>query len=125
MIDAPPIDCTDLSLDDVMNRIKKTIKVIEPQEKIFRLFLHHIPSHIFRGIDYRLIRELSKGAIHYELKTTMTQEENMPLSGSTKIGSLIHEFELFLGTQQIPDKNTILTLGADYINKREKREERP
>ncbi len=122
MIDAPPIDCADLSLDDVMNRIKKTIKVIEPQEKIFRLFLNHIPSHIFRGIDYRLIRELSKGAVHYELKTAIDQEENMPLSGSTKIGSLIHEFELFLGTQQIPNKNTILTLGADYIEKREKRE---
>lgn len=123
MINSDSINCSELSMDEVMNKIKKTIKEIEPQGKIFRIMLENIPSHIYRGIDFSTIREQSSEAVHYEIKATVVKEGESKQIETSKIDALTNEFEVFLRKQNIEDKELLLKLGLDYIQKIESKEE--
>jgi DNA repair protein SbcD/Mre11 len=124
MIDSGPINCSNLSLDEVMKCIKKTIKEIEPPGKVFRIILDGIPSHIYRGIDFSTIREQSSEAVHYEIKANVIKEGGSKASETSKIDALANEFEVFLRGQSIEEKETLLKLGLGYIQKIESREEK-
>lgn len=124
MISSDSIDCSNLSLDEVTNKIKKTIKEIEPSGKIFRVVLENVPSHIYRGIDFGTIREQSSEAIHYEIKADVIKEGESKAIETSKIDALTNEFEVFLRKQNIDEKGTLLKLGLDYIQKIESRDEK-
>lgn len=123
MIDAPPINCSDLSIEEIMRNIKKTIKKIGPQDKIFRVKLENIPSHVYRGIDFNQIRELSKGAVHFEIKSDVIREGELQVSENYKIESIAGEFEKFLRRQELLNKELLLKLGLEYIQKVELKDE--
>ena len=124
MADPDPINCSKLSLDEIMKCIKKTIKEIEPQGKVFRIVLENIPSHIYRGLDFSTIREQSSEAIHYEIKANVIKEGESKASETSKIDALSNEFEVFLRKQDIDEKETLLKLGLEYIQKIEAKEEK-
>ena len=124
MIDPNPINCSNLSLDEIMKQIKKTIKEIEPRGKVFRIALESVPSHVYRGIDFSLIREISRDAVHYEIKANVIQGGESKPSDTSKIEALANEFEVFLGKQNIDERETLLKLGLNYIQKIESKEER-
>ncbi len=124
MVDPGPINCSNLSLDEVMKCIKKTIKEIEPSGKVFRIVLDSIPSHIYRGIDFSTIRAQSSEAVHYEIKANVIKEGGSKASETSKIDALANEFEVFLRAQSIEEKETLLKLGLGYIQKIESREEK-
>ena len=124
MIDSGPINCSNLSLDEVMKCIKKTIKEIEPRGKVFRIILDGIPSHIYRGIDFSTIRAQSSEAVHYEIKANVIKEGEAKASETSKIDALANEFEVFLRKQSIEEKETLLKIGLEYIQKIESREEK-
>ncbi|UCD14062.1 MAG: exonuclease SbcCD subunit D [Thermoplasmatales archaeon] len=123
MIDAPCIDCSNLSIEEVVKNIKDTIRKIEPKGKIFRIRLVNIPSHIYRGIDFNQIRDLSKGSVHFEIKSDVLKEEESQISENYKIESIAGEFEKYLRKQQLPDKEVLLKLGLEYIQKVESKDE--
>lgn len=123
MIDTKPIICTDLTLDKIMKKIKDTIRGLKPQGKIFRIILENIPSHIYRGIDFSVIRKMSNEAVHYEIKANMDKDGESRSSETSKIDALAQEFKLFLQKQDIKEKETLLKLGMSYIEKIETREE--
>ena len=124
MVDSGPINCSNLSLDEVMKCIKKTIKEIESPGKVFRIVLDSIPSHIYRGIDFSTIRAQSSEAVHYEIKANVIKEGGSKASETSKIDALANEFEVFLRGQSIEEKETLLKLGLEYIQKIESREEK-
>jgi len=124
MIDSGPINCSNLSLDEVMKCIKKTIKEIEPRGKVFRIILDGIPSHIYRGIDFSTIRVQSSEAVHYEIKANVIKEGDAKASETSKIDALANEFEVFLKGQSIEEKETLLKIGLEYFQKIESREEK-
>ena len=124
MIDANPLKCSDLSIDKIMKEIKKSITEIKPNGKIFRIVLDDIPLHIYRGIDFRAVREASKGAVHYEIKANVLKEGKSKPLVTSKIGALVNEFEMFFKKQNIDEKEILLKLGVDYIEKIEAKEER-
>jgi len=124
IVNSNPIDCSSLSLDEVMSKIKKTIKEIEPSGKVFRIMLENIPSHIYRGIDFSTIREHSGEAVHYEIKPNVIKEGDSKAIETSKIDALTNEFSLFLRKQDMDEKETLLKLGLDYIQKIDSREEK-
>ena len=123
VIDAGPIDCSNLTLDEVMKKIKETIMRIKPRGKIFRIMLEAIPLHIYRGIDFSAIRELSSAAVHYEIKANVIKEGESKPSETSKIDALAHEFEMLIRKQDMRERETLLKLGLGYIQKIEAREE--
>jgi DNA repair exonuclease SbcCD nuclease subunit len=123
MLDSKPIKCSNLKLEEIMNKIKHTVQEIKPQEKTFRITLDEIPSHVYRGIDFSEIRALSSDAIHYEIKANVIKEGESKKSTSSKIDALTNEFKQFIESQELNDKELILDLGIGYIEKIEAREE--
>lgn len=123
MIDVPPIKCSKLRLEQVMEKIKKTVKEIKPQEKTFRIVLEDISPEIYRGLDFNEIRKLSHDAVHYEIKVDIAKDKEKRLTGSSKIDALAREFELFLKNQDVEDKKLLLEIGIGYIEKIEARDE--
>jgi len=123
MIDTKPIRCFNLSLDEVMKKIKDTVRVVEPAGKIFRIILEDIPSHIYRGIDFSEIRAQSNKAAHYEIKAMIVRDGDSGFSENSRINALSQEFRTFLGNQNIEEKETLLEIGMDYIERVEARDE--
>ena len=123
MIDIKPIKCTNLKLDQVMKKIRETIKEIKPKEKTFRITLDDIPAHIYRGLDFNEIRKLGRESVHYEIKADIIKDEQEKKSNSSKIDALVNEFTQYIEQTKIDDKKTIIDLGIGYIEKIEARDE--
>ncbi|RLF28808.1 MAG: exonuclease SbcCD subunit D [Thermoplasmata archaeon] len=124
MIDTPPIQCQHLSITEIMKKIGEIIEKIDPKEKIFRINLKNIPMHIYRGIDFNTIREKSLGATHYEIKTDIIKEEKISQNTAYKINTVAEEFKTFLQQQNnIQEKEKLLKLGLQYIQKIETKKE--
>jgi DNA repair exonuclease SbcCD nuclease subunit len=123
MIDAPPIPCKTLTINTLMNRMKEAIQSVDPKGKIIRLILQDIPIHLYRSIDFRTIRELSAGAIHFELKPHIIREGGIYYLKSAKTMTLAGEFEEFLKSQSLQEKDVLLDLGMEYIHRVESKDE--
>lgn len=124
MVDAKPINCSKLKLDEVMKKIKQTVTEIKPKDKTFRITLDEIPTHIYRSLDFSEIKKLSNTAVHYEIKANIIKEEGQQKNtGTSKINKLANEFKEYLETQEIDEKETLLELGIGYIEKIEARDE--
>lgn len=124
MVDMPPLDCLNLTAEQIIKKIKEIILAIEPKDKIIRIHLENIPSYIQRGIDFHQLRDLSKNALHFEIKSTTTKTNEATLAVGYKMKSLADEFMKFLNTQSFPQKEMLLKLGLHYIHKNEERDEK-
>ena len=124
MVDAPSLDCSKLRIEEIVQKVKETIRSIDPKDKIIRVRLENIPSYIQRGIDFHQMRDFGKTAVHFEIKPTTIKTNEAALSKDTKMKSLAYEFEKFLTTQQYPEKKILLNLGLYYINKIEEQEKK-
>jgi exonuclease SbcD len=123
MIDTDPLDCSGLSAEQILKRIKETIQEINPKEKILRIRLENIPSQIQRGVDFRYLQALCKTAVHFEIKATPLKTDTAVLSEGYRMKSLADEFLKFLDTQTFPEKELLGKLGLAYINKNEEQDE--
>jgi exonuclease SbcD len=123
MVDVKPIKCSSLKLDEVMKKIKQTVQEIKLQEKTVRITLDEIPAHIYRGLDFNEIRELTSNAVHYEIKANVVKEDGEKFVSSSKLGALVNEFKNYVESQKIKEKESILELGIGYIEKIEAKEE--
>ena len=123
MIDVPPLDCSELNAEQILKKTKETILSIEPKDKIIRIRLENIPSHVQRGIDFHQIRTLSKAAVHFEIKSTSMKTDESALAEGYTMTSLADEFEKFLNAQPFPEKEMLKKLGLSYIHKIEELED--
>jgi len=123
MIDAAHINCSNLNIEEITRNIREIIQKIEPHNKIFRITLENIPSHIYRGIDFNQIRKLCSGAVHFEIKSDVIKEGELRVSENYKIESIASEFENFLRNRDITEKEVLLKLGLEYIQKIESKYE--
>jgi len=123
MIDPKPIKCSNLKIEEVMKKIRETVKDIQPKEKTIRITLDNISSHVYRGIDLGEIRKQCSDAVHFEIKANVKKDGETQTSSTSKIDALTREFKQFLENQEISEKETLLELGISYIEKIEAREE--
>ncbi len=125
MIDATPLDCSSLRIDQIFLQVKELIQAIEPKEKIIRLRLENLPAHIQRGIDFHQIHELGKTAVHFEVKPIPAKTEKTAAQENPTMKSLADEYELFLETQTYQEKPLLKKLGLHYIQRTEEQEKKP
>ena len=123
MLDYKPINCLNLTVDEVNNNIKEKIKEIKPNDKIIRIKLKNISPHDYRGLDFDVIKELTSKALHFEIKADTIKNNSAIINENSYIDSLAQEFELFLNNQNIENKELFLKLGINYIKKIEAKNE--
>lgn len=123
MMDVSPLDCSTLSAEQIMKKTKDIILSIEPKDKIIRIRLENIPSHVHRGIDFHQLQILSKTAVHFEIKSISMKTDEPSLAEGFTMTSLADEFKKFLNTQPFPEKEMLLKLGLSYIHKNEEHDD--
>ena len=123
MVDIKPINCSKLKIDEIMSTIRKSVKQLKPKEKTIRMTLEDIPSHVYRGIDFNEIRQLTKNGTHFELKANVIKKENEKIQTNSKINALAQEFKFFLEKENIKEKEKLAELGIAYIEKIEAKNE--
>jgi DNA repair exonuclease SbcCD nuclease subunit len=123
MVDQKPIECSNLKLEEIMKKIKDSVKDINPKDKTFRIILEDIPTQMYRNLDFSDIKKISSEAVHYEIKANITKDDESAISANSKIDALTNEFKQFIDRQNLPEKETLLELGIGYIDKIEAREE--
>jgi DNA repair exonuclease SbcCD nuclease subunit len=122
-IDTPIIDCYAKDIDKIMKEIIKTIQTIDPVDKIFRINLHHILSHQYRGLDFRVIRQQCQGCFHYEINVNIEEEDRKRFESYGKIDSLTKEFTRFINDQGFEKKDLLLKIGLEYLTKSVKKDD--
>lgn len=123
MIDTDPIMCSTLTIEEITDQIQGIIQTVKPKNKIVRIKLEKIPSHLYRSIDFNHIRSLSKGAVHFEIKSDIVTEGGKKIDEQYTITSIGDEFKQFLNDKDISDKKLLLNLGLEYIEKIESKDE--
>jgi DNA repair exonuclease SbcCD nuclease subunit len=123
VVDYPAIDCSNLTLNEIMSEIYKSIKEINPEGKVFRIILDQIPSHIFRGLDFNSIRKRCSASIHFEIRPRISVETHKNRNLGTKIDALSGEFIRFINENEIQEKDKLMVLGLEYIKKMESKKE--
>ena len=115
-IDTPSIECYGKNIEEIMKEIIQTIKKIEPIGKIFRINLEHILSHQYRGLDFRMIRQLCQGCLHYDISAYIEEQDRKRMESQGRIDSLTKEYTHFIKEQELEEKELILKKGLEYIN---------
>ncbi|MBN2603904.1 MAG: exonuclease SbcCD subunit D [Candidatus Thermoplasmatota archaeon] len=123
VVDYPSIECSNLTLNEVMSKIYRSIEDIDPANKVFRIVLDGVPSHIFRGLDFSSIRKKCSDSIHFEIRPRISTEMYKNRNSGSKIDALSEEFTRFINENEIQDKDKLLALGLDYIKKVESKKE--
>jgi len=120
MIDFEAIDCTNKSSGEILESIKEKIAREDIKDKIIRLNLKNISSHIYRTLDFNEMRRILDGVLHFDIKTDILEEEIFNNYKSAHIDALSREFSKFLGNYSLSenvDKKKLLKIGLEYINK--------
>jgi DNA repair exonuclease SbcCD nuclease subunit len=123
MYDLPPLDCTNKNIETIVTTIKNQLQNITIKDSILRITLNNIPLQLYRALDIPNIRQLSKDAIHFEIKSNTLQTIQSTNTHLNQTISILQEFTNYLHTQNIPNKKTIYKLGLTYLNKIEKNSE--
>ncbi len=117
MIELPSIDASGLDPDAVLREIEKRIDVQNIEERIVRLRVADIDSHVYNSLNFRAISELKSKAFHFDLRFEKKEEEKRKFMDRTSIGRLEKEFEEYLQSIETEklDKEKLKELGLKYL----------
>lgn len=120
MIDFEPIDCANKTPGEIITFMKEMIAKEDIRNKIIRLTLKNISSHIYRTLDFSEIKQLLGDALHFDIKTDVLEEEIFSSYKNARIDVLSKEFSKFIENYSLDkniDKKKLLKMGLKYINR--------
>jgi len=103
----------------ISSEIEEKMKKADINDKIVRLTVKDIPSHILAALDIKKIRELGAPATHFEPIFEKLNEGGSPVTIKSSIGNISDEFKLFIegySGMSKEDKNIYLDEGLKAIN---------
>jgi len=112
-----PIDCTDLTLHEILKRFEERINN-KVKDKIVLITLANLSRHKYVELDFAKMKELTSQAAYVKFDYQLVTEGGEPVA-RTAIGTLTTEFESFLARQKIRDlsKARLKEMGVDYLSK--------
>lgn len=117
MLDLEPIDCDALGSGNVMVAIEQRIEGCEPQDKIVRIKVLNIPSHIYHTLDFNRLKKLTSEALHFEIRYEVKKDDQAIVATGAKFEALSIEFKGFLKKYAVEglDKAKVQELGIKYL----------
>jgi len=120
MIDFDAIDCTNKNSGEIIKSIREVVEKKDIKDKIVRVNLKNVSSHIYRTLDFNELKQILNGALHFDIKTDILEEEIFNNYKTAHIDVLSKEFSRFLENYSLSenvDKKKLLKMGLEYINK--------
>lgn len=103
MIDLPPVDCGPLSEVEVPATILRHLRDADPEGALLRLKVRDVPRHVYTGLDFDAVRELTRGAVHAQVDFDVVDEGQRVDAGVTRIGHLDEELRRYLDEVPLDD----------------------
>jgi len=118
MIDLGPIDARRLDATSLRAEIESHLDR-DLEGKIVRLVVKNLPRMTYEALDFRGLKELAAGAVHFEPRFEIEREKISIQAGAATINSLEHEFVSFLQRYPIEgvDKDSIRKQGLEYLKR--------
>ena len=120
MIDFDAIDCTNKNSGEIIKSIREVVEKKDIKDRIVRINLKNVSSHIYRTLDFNELKQILNGALHFDIKTDILEEEIFNNYKNAHIDVLSKEFSRFLENYSLSenvDKKKLLKMGLKYINK--------
>ena len=116
MIIFDPIDCSELSAVDIVDKLEKMVSG-KIDDKIVKVTFDKIPRHVHSALDMQKIRQMFSGALHYQPEYNWVFDKEGKITTS-QIGSINEEFENYLKKLEVPEKELeeIRSLGNEYLS---------
>jgi DNA repair exonuclease SbcCD nuclease subunit len=118
MADLEPIVCRSLDAHEIKRAIKSRIQECNPRDKVARLKVQDIPLHVYHSLDFDELKQLTKSAVHFEIKYEFQKDNELLSAERPTFRSLHSEFEHFIRTYTIGahiDKTRLNELGLNYM----------
>jgi DNA repair protein SbcD/Mre11 len=118
MVDLGPVDAHDLDSGSLAAELESRLSM-DLDGKIVRLVVKNLPRSVYMTVDFRKLRELAAGAVHFEPKFEMVQDSVSVQSGSPTLSSLEEEFAGFMDRYPVGnmDKDQLKLLGLEYLKR--------
>ena len=117
MKDLPPIDAKGLSATDITSQVRGRLDSEDMDGIIARLVVRDVGPDAMRSLDVPSLRRLGSSALFFELKVGRADTKEYVGQGSTTIGTLANEYQLYVDGMQISQENRqkLLDLGLPYF----------
>lgn len=117
MVIFDPINCSDLSAAEVMNEFAALVDG-KLGGKIAKVIFKNISREVHSALDMTEIKNLVRGALHYEPEYQWKSSGKAGRSATSRIGSLSEEFLNFVKAASLSgaEKKEMIELGSAYLH---------
>ncbi|RJS85029.1 exonuclease SbcCD subunit D [Methanophagales archaeon] len=126
LVDLEPIVCSELNAQEIETAIIDRIQDCNPQDKVVRLKVQDIPTHVYHSLDFDRFKRLTRSAVHFEIKYEFHSDSELHYAKHPTFQSLHSEFEKFIGSYTVGlqvDRAKLKELGMHYMREWDKEEE--
>jgi DNA repair exonuclease SbcCD nuclease subunit len=119
MVDLDPIDAIRMDSLSLRASIAALIDSSDLGEKVVRMRITNLTPSLYRTLDFNWMKQLTRGAMHFELRYDLLQEGASVQLTNTALDSLDREFASFLERCPVEnaDKDRILAMGLGYLQR--------
>lgn len=119
MIDLVPIDALRLDSLSLRAAIGAHIDSVDLEGKVVRMRVKNLTPSLYKTLDFNWMRQLTRAAMHFELKYDLLQEGVSVQTTNTALDSLDREFTSFLERCPVEnaDKDKIHAMGLGYLQR--------
>jgi len=117
MIDIEPIDASKLTSSEILKVTRERLSAADIDDIIVRMVVKDVRPDAYRSLEVPAIKKLGSSAMHFELKIDRLEEEGKAVAGDAHIGSLEHEYQLYLSSLDLPQekKDRLMSAGLPYF----------
>lgn len=117
MVDIDPIDASQLTSSEILKEARDRLSATDIDDLVVRMIVKDVRPDAYRALEVPAIRKLGSSAMHFELRIDPLEEEGRKGSGDAHIGSLEHEYQLYLSSLDLPQekKDRLISAGLPYF----------
>lgn len=122
MVDLDPIDASGLASSEILDEVRARVSAADIDDLIVRLVIDNVSSEAYKSLEMPSIRRLGSSALHFDPKINRLDEEGRRPSGDAHIGSLQHEYQLFISSREDlsqEKKDALISAGLPYFEEDE------
>lgn len=117
MLELEPVDASELTSSEILREVKDRLSSAQVDDLIVKMVVHGVRSDAYRSIEIPAMKRLGSSALHFELKIEREEEGAAVAATDTHIGSLAHEYQLYVSALDMPEgkKKNLLEAGLPYF----------
>jgi len=121
MLDIEAIDASKMTSSEILDEARARLSSADIDDIIVRMVVDNVRPEAYRSLEVPAIRRLASTAMHFEPKINRLEEDTDKVAGDAHIGSLEHEYQLYVSRLDRPqeEKDRLIAAGLPYFEEAE------